>query len=71
MVQMLEKNWMTVAQAADVLGCTARHVSFLARDNKLKCSRIGSRLVVVDKKSVEEFAKIKQKTGRPRSRKKS
>lgn len=65
---MLQENWVTVKQAADIIGCRVQHVRLLARNNEIKASRIGEKLWVIDRTSAEKYAKAKKKTGRPRSK---
>lgn len=66
---MLQENWVTVKQAADIIGCRVQHVRLLARNNEIKASRIGEKLWVIERTSAEKYAKSKKKTGRPRSKK--
>lgn len=65
---MLDKNWMTVRQAAELIGCTRQHVCFLAKEGQLKKEYFDDRTIILARDSVESFAKQKQKTGRPRTK---
>lgn len=68
MIAMLQENWITVRQAADLIGCRVQHVRLLARNNQLKAARIGDKIWVIEKTSAEKYAKDKKNTGRPRSK---
>ena len=67
MINMLQKNWLTAAEAATIIGCRVQHVRLLARSNQVQASRIGDKLWVIEKGSAEKYAKEKKNTGRPRS----
>lgn len=67
---MLEKNWVTVVEAADIIGCTAGHVRNLLKDNKLRAEKFGS-YWAIERTSVVEVAKTPAKTGRPRKMQKN
>ena len=67
---MLEKNWVTVLEAADIIGCTAGHVRNLLRYKKLRAEKFGS-CWAIDRKSAVEIAKTPAQTGRPRKTRKS
>lgn len=64
---MLEKNWMTVQQAAEALGYTVQHVRLLARKNEIQHAFVGPRMMVLEKNSVILFGKNQKNIGRPRS----
>lgn len=66
MIAMLDNKWMTAAEAASVIGCSAAHVRLLAKDNAIVSYKAGPRALLVEKKSVERIAKNPAKTGRPR-----
>jgi len=63
---MLQKNWVTVKEAADIIGCTVQHVRYLARENQISSDKIGEKLVIVQRQSAEKYANCKKNVGRPR-----
>lgn len=63
---MLEQKWLTVPEAAKIVGCSVQRIRALASDDTLKAERIGERLWLIDKSSAEKLAKTPAKTGRPR-----
>ena len=67
MVTMLQKNWITAEEAANIIGCRVQHVRLLARNEEIQASRVGKRLWVIEKGSAEKYAHDKKNTGRPRS----
>lgn len=64
---MLQQNWITAEEAASIIGCRVQHVRLLARNNEVEASKIGKKLWVMEKGSVEKYAHTKKNTGRPRS----
>jgi hypothetical protein len=68
---MLQKNWLTAEQTAEVIGCTVQHVHYLARKDLIVYQKLRERMFVFDKKSAEKYANTKQTRGRPRIGKKS
>jgi excisionase family DNA binding protein len=69
MIAMLEK-WITVSQAAEIIGCSGQRLRFLAKNNKIRSEKVGS-VWLVDRKQAEMMAKTPAKTGRPRKNQKS
>lgn len=68
---MLEKNWISVSEAAILIGCTPQHLRLMATTSKIPSEKVGHAWLL-DKKTVEKMAKNPAKTGRPRgSRKKN
>ena len=68
---MLEKKWISVSDAAILIGCTPQHLRLLAETSKIPSEKVGHAWLL-DKKTVEIMAKNPAKTGRPRgSRKKN
>lgn len=61
---MLEK-WITISQAADIVGCSTQRLRVLAKENKLRCEKVGS-VWLVERKNAEDMARNPPKTGRPR-----
>lgn len=60
------ESMITVAKAAEILGCTPRRIQQLLKDEVLKGRRLTERFWLVDIKSVEKYGKNPQSTGRPR-----
>jgi excisionase family DNA binding protein len=69
MLKVLHKNWITVADGADLVGCTPQYIRFLAKEQKIKSEKIGS-VWLIDRKQLETLANKEVSVGRPRSRKK-
>jgi excisionase family DNA binding protein len=67
MLRMLENKWITITEAAAIIGCSTAHLRFLAISEKIKSTKVGPRLWLIDKKAAEKMAKTPAKTGRPRS----
>ena len=61
-------NYLTISQAADALGCTTGRIRQLLRDEHsgLRGEKVNARAWIVEKKSVEKFAKQVPSVGRPR-----
>ena len=63
-------DFCTTGEAADILGCTDSRVRQLRLAGKLGKEetflRLGPQSVLIPRKVVEKFAKVEQKTGRPR-----
>lgn len=62
---MLEKKYVTVREASDIIGCSVGNVRHMILDNRLKAEKLGS-YWVIEKKQAEKAAKTPAKTGRPR-----
>ena len=60
------ENWVSVAEAAEIIGCTDGRVRQLLRDHELAGQKINERAWVISRDSVERFAKKPQIFGRPR-----
>lgn len=65
MVKMLTGDWISVSDAADVLGLSRRRVDDTIHDGRLKPTRVGSVHLLL-RSDVEAFAKQKRKPGRPK-----
>lgn len=59
---------MTVAQAAEFLGCNPSQVRRLYRDGVLPGRRIGARLLLIDGASVRAYSASGKRGGWPRGR---
>lgn len=59
-------DWITVAEAAEKIGCSARTVLRLADAGSIEKFEVNPRLFLVKKKDVESEAKREQSFGRPR-----
>lgn len=57
---------ITVAGAAEAIGCSESHVRLLLRNKKLVGQKVSPRHWVVKKASVDKFISLEQLTGRPR-----
>lgn len=72
MLQMLGKKYYTVAQAAELAGCTVSYVRRLLRENAIAGEKIGQRAWVIPANQLEVLKHSPTgKPGRPRSGKKS
>jgi excisionase family DNA binding protein len=67
MIAMLEKNWISVSDAAAMVGCTPQYLRKLAIEKEILCERVGHAWLL-DKKTIEKMAANPPKVGRPRSR---
>ncbi len=63
---MLEKKWISVSDAAVLIGCTPQHLRLMVSKNQIPHERVGHAWLL-DKTSVEQIAKTPAVTGRPRS----
>ena len=63
---MIDENYCTVSEAAEMIGCTKNHVRLLLTQGKLRGGKITERLWLVEKKHVAEIAKNPHKKVRPR-----
>ena len=68
---MLQKNWITVKEAAELIGCTVQHVRSLIKKHKWEYNKVTERLIVVHVSTIEKYCKVQQTVGRPRISKKS
>jgi len=65
-----DESLINTAQAAHIIGCTARRVRQLFYDNLIIGKKVSATAIVVDKNSAKEYAKkTNSGPGRPRSRK--
>jgi hypothetical protein len=65
---MLEKKWMTTAEAAEAIGCTQGRVRAMCGADMLKAQKISPRVWLIDRRSVEAMAQRPYTTGRPRKK---
>jgi excisionase family DNA binding protein len=65
MVHLQAGDWITVADAAGMLGLTPRRVQDFIADGKLKATKMGGRLYLLLRPDVEAFAKVDRPRGRP------
>lgn len=65
---MLDNKWLTIEEAAELIGCTTSHLRFLLREEKIKGKKVGERLWLVDVASAKQFARHPAATGRPRTK---
>ena len=59
-------NYLTAAQASELIGCTDGRVRQMLRDGLLIGLKVHERAWLVEKKSAEKMRKNTAKTGRPR-----
>lgn len=64
---MAAGNFVSVPEAADILGCTGGRVRQMLIAGELEGQKLNERAWAVDRKSVEKMAKIPQTKGRPRN----
>jgi excisionase family DNA binding protein len=57
-------EWMSAAEAADYLGLSRTRVRFLIRDNRFKSACVIGSQIVISKKEVEEFKRLRRPPGR-------
>lgn len=61
-------KFISTAEAAEIIGCTARHVRHLVlKKGYVKGERFGPTAIIVERKSAEKYAKTSHSRGRPRS----
>lgn len=60
------KPFISVAEAATIIGCTEGRVRQLLIDETLAGQKLNERAWAVERKSAENFAKQPQTVGRPR-----
>lgn len=60
------ENWISVNEAATVLGCTDGRIRQLLRDHELSGQKVNARAWIISRESVERLAKKPQTVGRPR-----
>ncbi len=59
---MPDEEWITTNEAAEIIGVSLKHVTYLLRTGKVKGKKFG-RFWMVDRASVEEYAAIERKPG--------
>ncbi len=62
---MLDKTYITVKEAAEIIGCSAGNVRHLIIDEHLKATKVGT-YWIIERKQAEDLAKKPFKMGRPR-----
>jgi len=67
MIAILKNKWISVSDAAKVVGCTPQHLRKLAILEQIPSQRVGHAWLL-DKKTIEKMAANPPKVGRPRSR---
>lgn len=65
-MELPAKPFVSVADAAAILGCTVGRIRQLLIDGTIAGTKLNERAWAVERKSVEKLAKIPQTTGRPR-----
>lgn len=62
---MIDK-YISVPQAADIIGCTVNRVRQLIGEGKIRAEKLNDRAWAVVADDVHEYADAEQTTGRPR-----
>lgn len=67
-MQLKNGDYITVEQAAEIIGCTTAHVRYLLGqdDPEIIGHKMSDRVWIVEKDSVEAYADKPQTRGRPR-----
>lgn len=65
----IQHDWITVREAAAIIGCSDGRVKQLIQDGSLTGQKFGIRVWQVDRKSAEIYRDYKPSTGRPRGSK--
>ena len=65
-MSLTAKPWISVAEAAVIIGCTEGRVRQLLIDETITGQKLNERAWAVERKSAETFAKVPQLIGRPR-----
>ena len=63
---LLTKDQLSVAEAAEVIGCTDGRVRQLLGEGRIEGEKIGERVWVVSRKSAENYRDSELPPGRPR-----
>jgi excisionase family DNA binding protein len=71
MIAMPLKKWLTVAEAAEIIGCSQQRVRFLAKQSEIKSEMLTGKCWLIDRVAAETMAKTPAKTGRPRKSQKN
>jgi len=66
MIAMPENTWISTTEAANLLGCSRAHISWLVKKQYLVGEKINPRCWMIEKKSAQDLAKTPMETGRPR-----
>lgn len=62
----INKNLISVVEAAEIIGCTTRNVRKLIDEGKVKATALHNRSWVVYRSSAEAYARKPQEIGQPR-----
>jgi excisionase family DNA binding protein len=65
MIAKIDKNWITVKEAAEIIGCSNGHVRHLIDGQKLVAKKFGN-CWAIEFKAAQKVARNPAKTGRPR-----
>lgn len=63
---MLDKKWLTVVEAAELIGCSEQRVRYLAKKAEIKSELVTGKCWLIDREAAETMARTPAKTGRPR-----
>ncbi len=67
---MAIENYLTAAEAAELIGCTGNRVRQLIRAGAIQAKKIGHGMWLVPVNEAEKARDLPYKTGRPRNSKK-
>lgn len=62
----MQGNFVSVNDAADILGCTTGRVRQLIGEGVIEAEKLNAHAWAVYRKSVDKLSKIPRSTGRPR-----
>jgi len=71
MIKMLDNKWLSIQEAAKLIGCTPSYVRLLARNNTIKSHKLNERAWLIDAIDAVKYATKPAGPGRPRSSKKT
>lgn len=63
---MSTNDYISVEEAAQLIGCGPRHVRWLCAEGRLRCRKLGRGTWLVELQSAEEVAATPEEHGRPR-----
>jgi excisionase family DNA binding protein len=67
MSTMLNLDYLTTQEAADIIGVTDGRVRQMRRNGTIQAIKVGIRTFLIPRSEAEKFAQKRTKVGRPRS----
>jgi excisionase family DNA binding protein len=61
----LMENWITTAEAAELLGVTATYVGILARRGVFETRKVNNRLLLVNRQSLAGWTRKRKRKDKP------